>query len=671
MPPAGSLQLARAAAAGAFTLSRHPPHGRGVGRAAHSPHMSELPAQRASPAPSVLLRRVHGVLEELGGAAGPALRDRAGAVAPAVPEWIAREEWGGYLIGLEDATLEKAEAEGLRAVLRDDPAAPDSLRTVARSLDAIEEHLLSPPSDSTRSQVHAETQLSEQRKIWDSRCRQLERYYKQMRGALPSNWTSSPHLHRKATQPPPKGTVLREWVDEQRHLFAQGQLSAHRAERLLCTGLQLAKRNHRRRGASAASTPMLAPTDGAAQSPPFMKDTKARQVSALAGAAQEYFDGTCMRVVDVGCGRGHLTRWLSQKLGVRALGLERDASLVVTATGLSKVSVLPSRAHSSRSSSRGMPAAVAEATAAAVAAAAAAVDDEEGNAEPQQVETEFEQCDARAPGSLSRVLRAGDLVVALHPCGPLGESVVQAVSDASKAGAAMQMLLVSCCLAGRGGAEVPDPRPPASRTGQHLGLLLPRTGLKKANLGLFANGDAVGPMHRRREARLAMRLLLEARGMRVPAGREMDFLSKRSQSGTSVERLLGISRGSEDKTGGGGRESGGHASGEEGKAMANAALAARGLASLREGESAAVARAAAEAMPALRRLELLDVLVGDAVELSVNLDRACVLEEAGLHVAVGRLFPRSVSPRNLAIVASTSPLRTRASPTDLRVNVSR
>lgn len=175
-------------------------------------------------------------------------------------------------------------------------------------------------------------------------------------------------------------------------------------------------------------------------------------------------------------------------------------------------------------------------------------------------------------------------------------------------------------------------------------------------------------MHRRREARLAMRLLLEARGITVAAGREMDEVPKRSNSGTSVEVLLGIS--SFSRAEGAKRESSGEGrAAEVVEALANEALAARGLALLSEGEGAAVARAAAEAMPALRRLELLDVLVGDAVELSVNLDRACVLEEAGLHVSVGRLFPRSVSPRNLAIFASTTPLRTQTSPTDVRPRI--
>lgn len=92
--------------------------------------------------------------------------------------------------------------------------------------------------------------------------------------------------------------------------------------------------------------------------------------------------------------------------------------------------------------------------------------------------------------------------------------------------------------------------------------------------------------------------------------------------------------------------------------LAREALAARGLAPLLESEAAAAAAAAVGAMPALRRLELMDVLIGEAVELAVILDRACVLEEAGLSVRVGRLFAASVSPRNVAIYASPGPVRT-------------
>ncbi len=122
----------------------------------------------------------------------------------------------------------------------------------------------------------------------------------------------------------------------------------------------------------------------------------------------------------------------------------------------------------------------------------------------------FEQCDASEPGALASLLRSGDLVVALHPCGALGEAVVHAVAEVaarvggekshesagadgdgrgirgveagggvggvcSDGGAGVQMVLVSCCVAGRVGAEVADPREPASQAGKELGLSLARS----------------------------------------------------------------------------------------------------------------------------------------------------------------------------------------------------
>ena len=68
--------------------------------------------------------------------------------------------------------------------------------------------------------------------------------------------------------------------------------------------------------------------------------------------------------------------------------------------------------------------------------------------------------------SVGRMLSAGDLVVALHPCGSLGDAVIQALvsgcgqtheGDEGVGGPAgsgclsargAQLLLVSCCLAG-------------------------------------------------------------------------------------------------------------------------------------------------------------------------------------------------------------------------------
>lgn len=88
--------------------------------------------------------------------------------------------------------------------------------------------------------------------------------------------------------------------------------------------------------------------------------------------------------------------------------------------------------------------------------------------------------------------------------------------------------------------------------------------------------------------------------------------------------------------------------------MASRALDIRGLPAPMGLEIDTAEGRAAHAMPLLMRLELLTALIGDLVELCVNLDRACLLEEAGLRTDMGRLFARSASPRNLAILAERS-----------------
>ena len=276
--------------------------------------------------------------------------------------------------------------------------------------------------------------------------------------------------------------------------------------------------------------------------------------------------------------------------------------------------------------------------------------------------TKFEQRDVRQVQGVGRLLGAGDLLVALHPCGSLGDAVIEALvagcgqtregeegvggpaGSRCLSGRGAQLLLVSCCLAGRGGAEVPDPRPASSRAGAALGLELPRAALKKANLGMRRSRVLRGAGEARRKARLAMRLLLRGRGVHVPSGEEMLGLPKRSQSATSVAALLGV-----------GADGGRMAQGVDG-AVAAQALEKRGLSGLAEGEAERVVGATEDAWPAVVRLELVDVMLGDLVELAVNLDRACVLEEAGLYAGVGRLFDAEVSPRNLAIYASPLPL---------------
>ena len=109
---------------------------------------------------------------------------------------------------------------------------------------------------------------------------------------------------------------------------------------------------------------------------------KAEQVDALLGAvaARLCRPGRVRRVVDVGCGKGHLTAKLQAALGVPALGLDFDAALIGRAREL-----YPSVTFEARDLVR------------------------EGLA-----------CDD------------GDLVVGLHPCGALGEAIIRAGGRSSR-----------------------------------------------------------------------------------------------------------------------------------------------------------------------------------------------------------------------------------------------
>jgi SAM-dependent methyltransferase len=173
------------------------------------------------------------------------------------------------------------------------------------------------------------------------------------------------------------------------------------------------------------------------------------------------------RVVDVGCGRGHLTAELSRLLNVPALGIDRDAELLHSARTL-----YPS--------------------------------------------VGFEMVDVMA-GQLVPLLREGDLVVGLHPCGLLGERIVEAV--ASLRGVAL--LMVPCCLHKQGN----QPRPPRSALGRAAGLTLPCAALKKASMARNAS-STVAP----RRTRHALRALLLSRGVgeeELVAGKEMQGIQVR------------------------------------------------------------------------------------------------------------------------------------------------
>jgi SAM-dependent methyltransferase len=206
------------------------------------------------------------------------------------------------------------------------------------------------------------------------------------------------------------------------------------------------------------------------------KESKADQVQALTSLIVSHLgaqaDTAVSRVVDVGCGRGHLTAELSRQLGVPALGIDRDAGLLDSARTL-----YPS--------------------------------------------ADFEMVDVAA-GQLASLLRQGDLVVGLHPCGLLGERIVEAVASTR----GLALLMVPCCLHKQGG----QPRPPRSALGKAARLTLPCAALKKASMASDASAT-VAP----RRARHALRALLLARGVdeaELLACNEMDGV----QVGTDPRR---------------------------------------------------------------------------------------------------------------------------------------
>ena len=173
---------------------------------------------------------------------------------------------------------------------------------------------------------------------------------------------------------------------------------------------------------------------------------KAKQVGALIDAVAARLDLRAVhRVVDVGCGKGHLTEQLRVVLGVPVLGLDIDAALIETARTLYPMA-------------------------------------------------EFEVCDIVRQGL---PIRTGDLIVGLHPCGALGEAVVTAV--AAHGGAAL--LMVSCCWH----KQHAPVRSPLSRAGKAAGLTIPTKALKKASMRLDCS-TTVRSRRSRHEMRELLRL---------------------------------------------------------------------------------------------------------------------------------------------------------------------
>ncbi|MCB9575766.1 MAG: methyltransferase [Polyangiaceae bacterium] len=260
------------------------------------------------------------------------------------------------------------------------------------------------------------------------------------------------------------------------------------------------------------------------------------------------------RIVDFGAGLGHLTRALASELDVEAVGVECDPVRVAAAERL-------------------------------------------GGAR-------FRVADAAEVA-----LAAGDLVVGLHACGALGDTLVE---RAAAHGA--DVLLVSCCPHKTTAAE----RRSISREGAGLGLS--RIALGAANIAHLQRVEDMDRVMSGRRERFALRRLLERRDVHEPAGHELYGVPRRR-----VGKGLA--------------------------ACAEIAFRRRGLAPPSAAELSWAEREAAREHGRVRRLNLPRYRLARMAELFIVFDRAAYLSERGYQVSVRALFPFDVSSRNVAIFA--------------------
>ena len=213
-------------------------------------------------------------------------------------------------------------------------------------------------------------------------------------------------------------------------------------------------------------------------------------------------------------------------------------------------------------------------------------------------------------------LAEGDCVIGLHACGELGDAIVE---DVARSGAAVA--LVGCCLQKRR-----SPSRPALCAAPDLAIALDLPSRLLGLSNLTARDEGVEATRAEnlggRERRLALHRLLLADGTgELRFGSEIDGLNRRAAQGdlpTLVHRAFAL-RGRPPPSP---------------TAIDDAATWAKGQ----------YARA--------RRLSLPRAMLARVLEVFVLLDRALYLEERGFIVRVGALFPKTVSARNLALVAA-------------------
>jgi hypothetical protein len=209
------------------------------------------------------------------------------------------------------------------------------------------------------------------------------------------------------------------------------------------------------------------------------------------------------------------------------------------------------------------------------------------------------------------LVQPGDCVVGLHACGELGDVAVTAVAESAGAAA---VVFVGCCLQKQ--------RAEARASLTACGLTLPKPLLGLSNLSA---GDVGVEAHRvdnlaGRRNRIALRVLLARAGVVVRARAELEGLNRRTAQASLPE-------------------------------LVNSAFAVRHLqvpAAVDVDDAFAVASRLHERF---RRLNLPRTVLGRVIEVFVVRDRAAYLAERGFDVDVGVVFPKALSPRNLALVA--------------------
>jgi SAM-dependent methyltransferase len=210
-------------------------------------------------------------------------------------------------------------------------------------------------------------------------------------------------------------------------------------------------------------------------------------------------------------------------------------------------------------------------------------------------------------------LRRDDIVIGLHACGELAD---QAIKAAARTGAAVA--LIGCCLQKRRGNRAPSSASPLPPLGRDV------LGLGNVTVGEPGVEEPLAVRLRSRENRLALALLLAEAGLRTTPGEEMRGLNRRKATG-SLEELV------------------------------EACFRRRGLPLPELAKQRDAGERARELHQRQRRWDLPRTMLGRVIEVWVATDRAAALAEAGHEATVRCAFEVSESPRNLIVLARTSP----------------